>query len=148
MFYSLAAEAHPGQDGAPRKAILRYQDPVHPYSYAAESSAVPLYHDDPVGSTYYEYPSYDSQLHPYSYPPTTYDHSSYDAEPAQFANAGPPGYSYNPSSSSWEPATNRWSTASDADFYTNANIIAPPAWRTRSEWSSPMPVQGAWQPPI
>ncbi|WVF66148.1 hypothetical protein IAT40_000888 [Kwoniella sp. CBS 6097] len=38
MFYTLAAEPHPGADGAPRKAILRYQDPMMVPSYPSQPS--------------------------------------------------------------------------------------------------------------
>ncbi len=143
MFYSLAAEAHPGQDGAPRKAILRYQDPVHPYSYPPQP--VPFHDDAPTNPTYYAEATVPSHVHPYSFPPTAYDHSQFEAEPAQFANAGPPGYSYNPASSRWEYSANRWSTGSDEQACVVSSSV-PPAWRTRSEWSSPMPGFEGWHP--
>lgn len=85
MFYALAAEAHPGYDGAPRKAILRYQHPTQqPYSYPAQpmpTPAYPVYGDNTPGA---EYPFQPTFVVP---------------QPAQFANAGPPGYAYAPNQS-------------------------------------------------
>ena len=140
MFYSLAAEAYPGQDGAPRKAILCYQDPGHPSSYAP-LSAQP-YHLQPSTSIQ-PYTQFDpGQVHPYSFPPHL-AHASHEPEPAQFANAGPPGYTYNSHSSSWEDTANRRRTGSDEQFYAGFST-APLVWKARSEWSSPMPGYEGW----
>ncbi|WVR03502.1 hypothetical protein IAU60_000493 [Kwoniella sp. DSM 27419] len=134
MFYSLAAEAHPGVDGAPRKAILRYQEnngsfgqqpyvPVYPHGQM--SLAPPSMVSTPY--TYDEASVQEANSSPLSaYPPAMYPHQAaqpsfpsahpiaqgiydpssahgwnmpYRPEPAQFANAGPPGFSYMPNGS-------------------------------------------------
>ncbi|KAK4687299.1 hypothetical protein P7C73_g2812, partial [Tremellales sp. Uapishka_1] len=109
MFYSLAAEPHPGQDGAPRKAILRYQEPSYPYvypyppnEYAPQQLPPNVYDDSP------EVNHYPAHIHPYNLVP---------ARPAMFANAGPPGYAYYP--------VQGWSSAPE-DHQSS-----------RTEWSSP-----------
>lgn len=38
LFYTLSARSHPGQDGAPRKAVLHYLDPSHPPQAQAQHS--------------------------------------------------------------------------------------------------------------
>ncbi len=146
MFYSLAAESHPGQDGAPRKAILCYQDPnAHSYPPQPQHTYQSQPHD--LAITYND-PSDLSNVHPYSFPPmTTASRFHYEPEPAQFANAGPPGYAYNPVSSSWEQAGNRWSTGSEEHRYPSGSA-APLVWKTRSEWSSPMPGYEGWHPQV
>ena len=147
MFYSLAADAHPGQDGAPRKAILKYQDPIVPFGQQVVPSQQPMWTmQDPYGprasvptipSQQIAYPSQSNSMPfsqpqvqiPYLGPPpmsasqtmpayvnqpigqelqlppiqTTISHDQDGMmeyrpypEPAQFANAGPPGYTYDP----------------------------------------------------
>ncbi|WWC85938.1 uncharacterized protein L201_000808 [Kwoniella dendrophila CBS 6074] len=200
MFYSLAAEAHPGADGAPRKAILRYQEP-NPFTYPAQNTA--------YASTSYPIPStsacpsypfddvsmYDANNSPetaypsssYQYPPPTVHsvhsqnqglYNSYPAqmgwspthvvpEPAQFANAGPPGFTYYPSTQMQKtpaPAipnhpmvglglntqqgmnpTNGMSVDGQTVYTPNGVVYSTPVdgnmfnqWTSRSEWSSPM----------
>ncbi|WVQ80281.1 hypothetical protein IAT38_002386 [Cryptococcus sp. DSM 104549] len=172
MFYSLAAEAHPGADGAPRKAILRYQDPAparpfgfqapqvqqhpfysshpqhplppppHPLQQAPQlinysGGATPYHSEDVVMESAQPAPQLPTlpsvqALQAYGYaqdaaaagsnqhsamqgifsPENAYPGAAGEwsptevdpripggpggAEPAQFANAGPPGYAYNP----------------------------------------------------
>lgn len=201
VFYTLAAEPHPGQDGAPRKAILRYQDPSHPFVYpeviaeptypASEIKTTPI--PDPAFSYGYAFDSvpslsttsltpdqrtgylpsasgyaYDvssdtSPYVPYSAPGSGYTGTSamnahsaaqglgivYPAaaaaepEPAQFANNGPPGYAYDPHTNAW---ANRWSTGSEEMLggY-QPDEAGAQMWRTRSEWSSPMPTYDGWR---
>ncbi|WRT63714.1 uncharacterized protein IL334_000637 [Kwoniella shivajii] len=139
MFYSLAAAPHPGADGAPRKAILRYQEPQSfPYSYQNPPYASTAYPVPPSATTpsylYEDVTMYDANNSPqtayptnaYQYPPIpiahpgqsvhSYGPGMYDTyqmpvawspthafpEPAQFANAGPPGFSYIPSEATWK----------------------------------------------
>ncbi|OCF36166.1 hypothetical protein I316_02038 [Kwoniella heveanensis BCC8398] len=153
MFYTLAAEPHPGADGAPRKAILRYQDPMmvpsyppqpqYGFSMATPSHLVPSsvttpsfppYEDvnmyEPSNSplaafpaNMYQYPQGpDPAIQPPSAQPQAPSQAMYDPtssypvnlnwspmhvepEPAQFANAGPPGVAYVPSATShWKGA--------------------------------------------
>ena len=141
MFYTLAAEAHPGYDGAPRKAILRYQHPSIPQTaLPASQGTYPTYSlDDPITyaeSTYPLPPAYG-----YAVP-----------QPAQFANAGPPGYAYDASasmSSSRRTPTGlgisgvhahgasgmQWS---DGFPMADEQAVQPAStWKARSQWSSP-----------
>jgi hypothetical protein len=189
MFYTLAADPHPGQDGAPRKAILRYQDPSqsHPFCYPSEPGAVangytlPLaaegnlpyafrYHDRATMAVeeveHSPTAPYPPHISTYSYdtpPYATYATTSYgtgevnahsqaqglgyhEPEPAQFANNGPPGYAYDPHTNVWG---NRWSTGSEelmGDCVMGGVPASGGVWRTRSEWSSPMPQWEAWRP--
>jgi len=186
MFYTAAAEAHPGLDGASRKAILRYQDP-HPYSYPPIQTYPqsinpynpnPTVPPQPINYVYSPYtlpppigysPTYPlsqdgyvTQLqnqNPNQYPNHVYSqiHPEHEveAEPAVFANAGPPGWVYDPTTGtgSWGVTTgtaigngmgngNRWSVGSDERGNRNGGGHGNgevEAWRTRSEWSSPMP---------
>jgi hypothetical protein len=157
IFYSLAAESHPGLDGAPRKAILRYQDP-HPYSYP------PIHPSYQPAMTYEGLPPHYAQQHhpaptqyhvsPYTLPrPVGYvphDDNSWEGEtlpqPAQFANAGPPGYAYDlPSAQPWAGQGQGHAQGSNGTSWsmdTNNEVYGErraDAWRTRSEWSSPLP---------
>ncbi|OXG52006.1 hypothetical protein C355_02034 [Cryptococcus neoformans Th84] len=73
-------------------------------------------------------------------------------QPAQFANAGPPGYAYNPyvpTTARWEgftPAAHRemiypgWTRTPDGVLYYHSEpqVEGPPVWTSRSEWSSPV----------
>ncbi|WWC58259.1 uncharacterized protein I303_100797 [Kwoniella dejecticola CBS 10117] len=139
MFYSLAAGTHTGIDGAPRKAILCYQEPDQ-FPYAAQNAPyVSSHYPVPSASMTPTYPyedvtMYDGNVSPqtafpsnnvYQYPAPTapaappmqqnqtqhqtqaqYAQGLYNTtywspnrvipEPAQFANAGPPGYTYVP----------------------------------------------------
>ena len=157
MFYQLAAEAHPGFDGAPRKAIMHYQQrPSSHYAYAPPT----------VTPTHYTsgYTSDDPIAHPeYPFPiPATYGYTV--PQPAQFANAGPPGYAYDPSQHHPQPSSARYETGlgisginayggnpaqwGEINVHTqqqnltqSAMAPGPPEWRARSQWSSPIPVQ-------
>ncbi|KAK8845485.1 hypothetical protein IAR55_006198 [Kwoniella newhampshirensis] len=136
MFYSLAAAPHPGADGAPRKAILRHQDPSISFSFPPAPNpnymATPIYQLPSTAPYSYEDISMsESNPSPQAlYPPSMFEvnqipsasgrlnshntpipYNPYDLrifspvyadpEPAQFANAGPPGYVYNPPSMTW-----------------------------------------------
>lgn len=73
-------------------------------------------------------------------------------QPAQFANAGPPGYVYNPympTTARWagftpaahgEPIYPGWTRTSDGVLYYHSEpqVEGPPVWTSRSEWSSPV----------
>ncbi|KAK6905352.1 hypothetical protein I204_05302 [Kwoniella mangroviensis CBS 8886] len=141
MFYSLAAEPHPGVDGAPRKAILRYQEPnqftypVQHTSYMSSSYpvhsalATPYAFDDvtmydannspqaPYPSSAYQYPTPGAV--PQIQGQGMYQHTAYPTqmgwspthvipEPAQFANAGPPGFTYFPNDIDITNDPSRW----------------------------------------
>lgn len=147
MFYSLAADAHPGYDGAPRKAILRYQ---HPASQAMNQPPAP-------STAYPAYVPQDAygQCVP-SYPPTGYGYAI--PQPAQFANAGPPGYAYDaPVPTQYDTGLGisglsnivsaensgiRWDERylqSDTTRGPSALAAAPNStWKARSQWSSPL----------
>jgi hypothetical protein len=142
VFYTLAAEAHPGYDGAPRKAILRYQHPAIPQAALPTSSQ----------AAYPSYPIDDAITYAdSSYPlPSTYGYAV--PQPAQFANAGPPGYAYDASasmSSSRRAPTGLGISGLNAqgasgvqwsDGYTMADgqAVQPAStWKARSQWSSP-----------
>jgi hypothetical protein len=153
MFYSLAADAHPGYDGAPRKAILRYQ-------YPAGQTTCPSF---APSTAYPTYSSQDSYGNPVPiFPPTGYGYAM--PQPAQFANAGPPGYAYNPSvSPSYDTGlgiyglnnivTTETSGIDWNEKHLQSDItpdVAPlplephPTWKARSQWSSPL--SGAFDP--
>ena len=219
MFYTLAAEAHPGQDGAPRKAMLRYQQPPYPYTFpapapvpatepgipayayvSAQHSAVPSFGMTDPSQSFQGYtfapPVVDLNRHQSNLPPIACPayppHQSIShfnapqpqfvhdtpisqgiAQPAQFANAGPPGYAYDARSRIGNSASNNSSTVNAGLVglgLSHAHAAGPEGvkddgsgvdtaaeemqgvewapsindvWRTRSEWSSPMP--GQWQ---
>ena len=106
----MSARAHPGQDGAPRKGILHHQAPAAAY-YAPEGQypdAPTLPMTDPVGqqTPFYQPSPADIDLmtpaNAYSGPSTlpaqaTHHHATaYPSIPGNFANAGLPGYLYEP----------------------------------------------------
>lgn len=208
IYYSIAADPHPGQDGRPRKAILRQQQP-YPCTYTTNGQPYTMTQPDPVqprlvwrgrhetaaasptailgptlfnpASTYYPtgqpYGSYPvptpfPAMQPYAYHPG----QAVEPLPGQFANAGPPGYTYNPNMypapppleyqpapsqvreyaiPSYNPASNpnRWSTVSEETAYQHMHGIggsnhaaqSGEPWRTRSEWSSPLPGYEGWR---
>lgn len=134
MFYTLAAEPHPGQDGAPRKAILRHQLP-RPYL------------DDTLSSfdTWPFAPLYPNpSLEQYTFP---------DPEPAQFANAGPPGWQYSASDQLSPRDEGLGISGLPMEDYKLGRYEAYPTWTSyaprgtghvmdernvRSQWSSPL----------
>ena len=134
-FYSLAAASHDRQSGAARKAILCYQDPNPAYNPYMPQSA----HLHPGGAPVSEVPPMIQSL-----PPIAYTQLAYQPEPAQFANAGPPGYAYNPASYSQDYTANQGSFSSDQVLFDGST--APSAWRNRSEWSFPTTQYDGWQP--
>ena len=107
-----------------------YQTPMNPGPYNFGPPYAPPYnHADP---------GYASSSNAYPAP-----------EPAQFANAGPPGYAYAPSNMGWahdyaaqpQPRGSEYAAGSSSNAGFNAapgSSNAEPQWRTRSEWSSPM----------
>ena len=161
VFYTCAADSHIGQDGHRRKATLHYQAPPSFYpeqqgqyqstNYQISPTAGTTVHLDPV-----------SHLAPI---PGQYG-GSYNIgppgipAPADFANAGPPGYQYeqemqyqqanqtfadsqyHPSYQNYAPSQpgqvvygqRRSVGSSDLAQYHHGALP-----RTRSEWSSPMP---------
>ncbi|WWC66688.1 uncharacterized protein I206_100592 [Kwoniella pini CBS 10737] len=202
MFYSLAAGTHTGMDGAPRKAILCYQEPDH-FPYAAQTIPY-LSNPYPIPSAsmtpthpYEDVNMYDANVSPqtafpinnvYQYSANTAQGSSIQSqqqqqmpyargifdnrywspthvipEPAQFANAGPPGYSYIPNpiaqESIYKPVpstvpqaasvglgldTNMGMNVDGQMVHTPNGVVyhAPESmsgqWGSRSEWSSPL----------
>jgi hypothetical protein len=175
LFYSLAGDAHPGQDGAPRKAILRYQEP-HPYSYPPIQQhprfedhyyppPLPMHDHGPIPPPL----QYDS---PYTFPPqadytfippisappphtatacttcipvlSAQPQPQHDVQAGQFANAGPPGYAYDPTT--WQGGVER-SVGSD-EVYDPIPVSGLDRLTvgSRSEWSSPLP--GAFDPSL
>jgi hypothetical protein len=154
MFYTLAAQAHPGYDGAPRKAILHYQQQPsqtrHQYTYPSQPVQTPAYpvftNDDGISHPEYPFPT-----------GAAFAHAA--PQPAQFANAGPPGYAYDPSQSRQAEAA-EYGTGLGITGLDSANesriqwgesidprqpIVPIPGvdprgqdWRARSQWSSPM----------
>lgn len=144
MFYTLAAAPHPGFDGAPRKAILRYQHPAQqPYDYPAQPASTPAYPVYPNTTPSVEYPFQPTYAVP---------------QPAQFANAGPPGYAYAPGQGSTRtglgisglysvtgPAHGTPSGLAHQQAYPSAEDqqmsglqqYTMDAGRARSQWSSP-----------
>ncbi|RXK37169.1 hypothetical protein M231_05538 [Tremella mesenterica] len=128
VFYTIAADPHPGQDGAPRKGILHYQEAfpmyppdIQPYAmpprsaqYSDYSGSEPAQSLRPSPIARFTHSSHATPYHnqspyipdPIYLPPppssattqTNHDPEWQRAEPmpAQFANAGPPGYTYNP----------------------------------------------------
>ena len=172
MFYTVAADAHPGQDGAPRKGILHYaQNPYSqypatvaqylpppdsdsnpsapnslrpspiahyypttsqagtPYGYAAQSPYMPdaVYPPPPQSQIQLQHrasipmqqqPMSQSQWERADHPPPA------TALPAPFANAGPPGYAYNPWSNEDEGAYNEeeaiWSSNAEDAYLPSA----------------------------
>ncbi|WVQ76318.1 hypothetical protein IAR50_005983 [Cryptococcus sp. DSM 104548] len=158
MFYSLAAEARPGADGQPRKAILRYQAPTpqhhygYPQSYHGYQAPPPPPSD--VSMTGSVSPMYQYPTHAQTYTPNPYATSHWSSpidipqqpEPAQFANAGPPGYWYNPyapSPEAWNGGDRRmsagWVRGPDGMVYYPGQPAGYPPMTSRSEWSSPIP---------
>ncbi|WVW81934.1 hypothetical protein I302_103937 [Kwoniella bestiolae CBS 10118] len=151
MFYSLAAEPHPGVDGAPRKAILRYQEP-NQYSYPIQNNpyASTSYPVHPAQTTPYAFDDvtmYDANNSPQAaYPSSAYQYPSSSTvpqipgqgmyyptqmgwspthvipEPAQFANAGPPGFTYYPNNSNID-AQWKFPSASASAVPTNNQMI-------------------------
>ncbi|WVQ93783.1 hypothetical protein IAU59_000861 [Kwoniella sp. CBS 9459] len=201
LFYTLAAEPHPGADGAPRKAILRYQDPKmvpsysmqpqYGYPFAAPTHLVPssmstpsypyedvnMYESNASPQTafpshMYQYPQISAQAIP---PPSAHPHiqahaqaqaqaqvpaqgyydptSSYpvnlnwspmhvEPEPAQFANAGPPGVAYVPSATShWTGGLPTPSAAGQATIglglNTYGNISTPGLIQSQGAYTNP-----------
>jgi hypothetical protein len=176
VFYSLAAESHYGQDGHRRKGILHYQAPP-PFYPQTQQPGHPIsnYQTSPTTSynpaAQYNPAPPSGRFEPVSHLapiPGQYG-GSYNIgtpalpEPADFANAGPPGYQY------WyEPEQSEQQTMSYAEsqyhpaYQTHApsqpdtvnngqrrsigssdNHLAQyhngAVAQTRSEWSSPVP---------
>nr|ODN90880.1 hypothetical protein L204_05719 [Cryptococcus depauperatus CBS 7855] len=172
MFYSLAAEPHTGAGGQPRKAILHCQDPapgqVMSSMFNSSQSAYqappppPLAHPSEDGhlpeAGMYDHPNRGSDpSNNHFHTPGIYTSTPYtrnwspvqgasEPEPAQFANAGPPGYVYNPQGSAWEngsrasdASSGGWVRTSDgAVHFMEASGRLGPTWTSRSEWSSPV----------
>jgi len=174
VFYSLAADPHPGQDGHRRKATLHYQapQPYYPNQPTAGGYTQPGYpvSNYQISPTAAFNPYTTSNQEPISHLapiPGQYDGSQQFGQPAipapaNFANAGPPGYQYeqemqyrqtNPSyaESQYHPSYQihtpfqpgpsvhgqRRSIGSNGDHPAQYQQGAPA--QTRSEWSSPMP---------
>jgi hypothetical protein len=190
MFYTLAADAHPGQDGHRRKGILHYQAPqsfdpsmypsAQPYQAQASypqaqmpyqlSPTAPLYPSASAGPT--PMPNHYEPISHLAPIPGQYDYVDQQQygqpaipAPAQFANAGPPAYQYQPQQfqqpdtsyaqaqyfpqyQTQAPATqgynHRWSVGSDDLHLAQAQHGARQPLQSRSEWSSPMPGQGPY----
>jgi hypothetical protein len=163
VFYTCAADAHIGQDGHRRKATLHYQAPPSFYPEQQQGHAYQStnYQISPTAGSNAHYEPI-SHLAPI---PGQYG-GSYNIgppgipAPADFANAGPPGYQfeqemqyqqsnnayaesqYHPSYQSYAPSQpgpivygqRRSIGSSDLSQYHHGALP-----QTRSEWSSPMP---------
>lgn len=211
VYYELAATPHLGPDGQFRKARMRYHanphplQPINPNTYGMDTNVVPAapaptpamgltnqamsLTPAPAAPSPLMFDPYAGHTAPYAMP--IQDASSYSQPvPGQFANAGPPGWMYDPSLQAqmpmqpahWDgsntalsassvqhqlqqyqlqqqlqqvpvPASaayhpNRLSTGSEELFGLDHNGMnmsgadLDSAWRTRSEWSSPMPGWG------
>lgn len=127
LFYTLAAAPHPGQDGAPRKAILRHQVP-HPYSYPPHHPSYQTPADYAMDEDDYAHASgsapavgpssglapapayraaqvYEPSVYPgYVDQSPLYPSGPSQPQPGNFANAGPAGYLYDPHSMAYEYA--------------------------------------------
>lgn len=159
---------------APPHPMLTWHDYEHPAEVSPTTTYVPAIPNPNPTQTYYPEPDH-TRYQPY---PAHSRSSTVNSEPGQFADAGPPGYIYNPAmyaaghpaelvyreqdqrrdpehGSTANPGSNvnRWSTMSDemmAHTHANGSGGAPyngEQWRTRSEWSSPMPGYEGWRPP-
>lgn len=191
VFYTLAADAHPGQDGHRRKGILHHQAPqtYDPSLYAPRFNQAPNpYHPAPtqyqVSPTAAMYPTapVGPTPMPQQYEPISHlapipgqydyaDHQQYGQPavplPAQFANAGPPGYQYQPPAQYQQPNfsyaqaqyhpqyqthaqptpqghAQRWSVGSDDLYLAQGQQVSSQPLQSRSEWSSPLPGQGPY----
>jgi hypothetical protein len=163
VFYTCAADAHIGQDGHRRKATLHYQAPpsFYPEQQQGQGYQSTNYQISPTAGSNAHYEPI-SHLAPI---PGQYG-GSYNIgppgipAPADFANAGPPGYQfeqemqyqqsnnayaesqYHPSYQSYAPSQpgpivygqRRSIGSSDLSQYHHGALP-----QTRSEWSSPMP---------
>lgn len=207
MFYTLAAEAHPGQDGSRRKGTLHYEIPQNQYSQSSQypidqqfphsHAQIPQYQPGPMFTTQPLGPSYappvaHSQSQPmyapmgfnptlvnqgqdYMTTPNPHDcpHQQYVfgqpavPVPAQFANAGPPAYQYQPmgyEAQQWSSIPQNYPFAPSYTQASSNTMAYPIGWtgqstqhphhhqhqapqgrpmmQSRSEWSSPMPNHG------
>lgn len=162
VFYTCAADSHIGQDGHRRKATLHYQAPpsFYPEQHGQGYNVTDYQISPTAGSTLHLDPV--SHLAPI---PGQYG-GSYNIgppgipAPADFANAGPPGYQYEQEMQYQQSHP----TYADSQYYPSYQTYAPSqpgpiAYgqrrsvgssdlaqyhhgalpQTRSEWSSPMP---------
>ena len=153
-FYTCSARAHPGQDGALRKAILRHQAPAQPYYTPANPYPPPDMTMSGQQTPWYPSPADIDLVTPLGHPATlagssAAPHTHVPSLPGNFANAGPAGYLYEPQQPQFQyngtpargphgqHATQR--TQLPHNPHSHAQGLGQDGWHTRSEWSSPMP---------
>ena len=166
-YYSASARAHPGQDGAPRKAILRHQAPIQAQPYFTPQP--PTYEYTPApgmtmsGQQTPWYPSPGEvdlmtpggaatlpMVLPEHYPsqPHQLAHAAQPSIPGNFANAGPAAYLYEPSAVfqyNGTPAPVPPHNRSQHNLHSNVQGLEQFRWQTRSEWSSPNLAHGGYR---